>query len=454
MTFAKLEKFVFEKLSALNTPALSIAIREGDEIVWSRGFGFRSVEQRKGATAGTLYDVASITKSFTGAAILQLAERGQLDLEAPVKQYLPKFNIQPFGEIVKVKHLLNHTSGLPGLGSSTRMKGALIGTRDDLMPIVTFEDYLLFMDGAEDWAVAKPGEKFFYSNEGYALLGYIIQEVSGTTYEQHIKTNLLEPLGMTRSYFTQAEVEADSDVATLYAILEGRLTPMPYPHRDVSSFSGLVSNVTDLTKFTAMLMNGGEYQGTRVLAPETVELMLTPQAPIYEKESRYKAGYGLEFIQNFFGNTLAGHGGWIDISAGYLGFIPERNVSVAVQINCAGYLPDFFAMYALALYLGEDPESLPFLERDRMLGELTGTYRTFKNTIEARIKRMGGFLALELRYEKHRTVVLPLAPEELTEEQRSFYSMALTLRQNVDFRVKDGQVEFIYERFLFRKVSN
>lgn len=453
MSFARLEKFIFEKLSAMNTPALSIALREGDEIIWSRGFGFRSVEQRKGATAGTNYDVASITKSFTGAAILRLAERGQIDLEAPVSQYLPKFAIRPFGETIRVKHLLNHTSGLPGLGSSTRMKGALIGTRDDLMPIVTFEDYLLFMDGAEDWAVARPGEKFFYSNEGYALLGYIIQEVAGTTYEQHIKANLLDPLEMTRSYFAQKDVEADPDVATLYAILDGRLTPMPYPYRDVNAFSGMVSNVTDLTKFAAMLINGGEYRGTRVLAPETAKLMLTPQQPIYEKEGRYKAGYGLEFIQDFFGHTLAGHGGWIDISAGYLGFLPDKRVSVAVQINCAGYLPDFFAMYALALYLGEDPEALPFLVRDRMLAELTGTYRTFKDTIEARVKRMGGFLALELRYEKHRTVILPLAPEELEEERRTFYTMALTLRQNVEFRVKDGKIAFIYERFLFRKIS-
>ncbi len=451
MSFDKLEAFIFDKLAAQATPALSIAIFDDDEIVWSRGFGYRSVADRLPATPETLYDTASITKSFTAAAVLQLAERGLISLEDPVSKYIPRFRIEPFGEVVRVKHLLNHTSGIPGLESSTRMKW-LVGTRDDLMPVVSFEDHLLFMNGAENWVAARPGERFFYSNEGYALLGLIIQEATGMPYEHYLRKNLLEPLEMTRSCFQRADVEADSNVATLYAIFDGKLTPMPYWFRAANSFSGLISCASDLLKFASMLLNGGVYKGTQVLSADTVRLMLTPHDPTAGREGRSRSGYGLEFIEDFYGVTLAGHGGWIDISAGYLGFIPEKRLGVAVQINCAGYLPDFIGMYALALYLGEDADSLPFLVRDRMLGELVGTYRTFRNTIEAKVTRMAGCLILEVRIENHRIVQMPLFPDDLQPERRIFYTMNLTLRQTVEFSFKNGQVELIHERFLFRKV--
>jgi CubicO group peptidase (beta-lactamase class C family) len=450
VNFDKLEASIFDKLAALSTPALSIAILESDDIVWSRGFGFRSVADRLPATPDTLYDTASITKSFTAAAVLQLAERDVISLDDPVSKYIPKFKIEPFGETVRVKHLLNHTSGIPALESSTRMK-ALIGTRNDLMPVVSFEDHLLFMNGAEKWVAAKPGERFFYSNEGYALLGLIVQEATGMSYEQYLRANLLEPLDMTRSCFQRADLEADSDVATLYAIFDGKLTPMPYLFRAANSFSGLISCTTDLLKFAAMLANGGAYKGTRVLSPETVALMLTPHDPSGGREGRSRAGYGLEFIEDFYGTTLAGHGGWIDISAGYLGFIPEKRLGVAVQINCAGYLPDFIGMYALALYLGQDADSLPFLVRDQMLNELVGTYRTFRNTMEAKVTRMAGCLILEVKIENHRTIYMPLFPDEITPERRTFYTMNLTVRQTVEFSLKNGQVEMLYDRYLFRK---
>ena len=282
MDFKKLEYFIFEKMAAMNTAGISMALVEDDEIIWSRGFGFRSISERLPATPGTVYDVASVSKSFTAVAVLQLQEQRKLSLEDPVAKFIPEFQIKPFGETIKIKHLLSHTSGLPGLGSSTRMK-AVIGTRNDLMPLISYEDYLIFLHDAQQWALAKPGERYLYSNEGYALLGYVIQKCAGISYDEYITSNILAPLGMTRSYFSREDVEADHDVATLYALIEGRLVPKPYLYTHVNSFTGLVTNVLDLTKYVSMLINRGTYQGTRVLSPQSVEAMSTMQITTREQ---------------------------------------------------------------------------------------------------------------------------------------------------------------------------
>ena len=453
MDFKKLEYFIFEKMAAMNTAGISMALVEDDEIIWSRGFGFRSISERLPATPGTVYDVASVSKSFTAVAVLQLQEQRKLSLEDPVAKFIPEFQIKPFGETIKIKHLLSHTSGLPGLGSSTRMK-AVIGTRNDLMPLISYEDYLIFLHDAQQWALAKPGERYLYSNEGYALLGYVIQKCAGISYDEYITSNILAPLGMTRSYFSREDVEADHDVATLYALIEGRLVPKPYLYTHVNSFTGLVTNVLDLTKYVSMLINRGTYQGTRVLSPQSVEAMSTMQITTREQftsDVSYGYGYGLDIISGFLGHTLAGHGGWIDISTAYMGFLPEKRIGVAVLANGAAYVPNYIAMYGLAIMLGEDPNALPFIERDRMLNELTGTYLTYMNTIGAQVTQLGGSLMLELSYEDHRGVTLPLTPDTLTEKRRSFFAMSLTFRANVEFTIEKGRIELSYERFLFRK---
>ena len=134
-----------------------------------------------------------------------------------------------------------------------------------------------------------------------------------------------------------------------------------------------------------------------------------------------------------------------------MGFLPEKRIGVAVLANGAAYVPNYIAMYGLAIMLGEDPNALPFIERDRMLNELTGTYHTYMNTIGAQVTQLGGSLMLELSYEDHRGVTLPLTPDTLTEKRRSFFAMSLTFRANVEFTIEKGRIELSYERFLFRK---
>src|SRR3954467_1403549 len=178
MDIAKLEAFVAGKISATRLPGLSIALVKGGEVVYSRGFGLADIERRRAATPQTLYGAASITKSFAAISILQLAEKGLLKLSDPVERFLP-CPLKSKDAPIRIEHLLTHTSGIPALGY---IEGVLrhahqIGGCE--LTIKSARDVLKFAQDADARAETSPGERWFYLNEGYVLLGEIIERISG-----------------------------------------------------------------------------------------------------------------------------------------------------------------------------------------------------------------------------------------------------------------------------------
>ena len=117
MNIQKFKDLVFEKMEETNLPGLSVSVFKDNEVIFSRGFGFRDIDKGLPSTEHTIYGVGSITKSFTALSIMQLQEAGKLNVEEPVKKYLP-LKIEPGGEPILIKHLLTHTSGIPALAYS------------------------------------------------------------------------------------------------------------------------------------------------------------------------------------------------------------------------------------------------------------------------------------------------------------------------------------------------
>ena len=179
----------------------------GEEVLWSGSVGLRDAERGLPATPETLYCIGSVTKSFTALAIMQLWEQGKLDPQDPIDRHIP-FHIEPFGEKIRIWHFLSHSSGLPGLGSSERLIGGLTGAVDHWLSMSSYNDLSAFMEGSQDWACTRPGERWFYLNEGFIALGQIIEKCSGMSYYEYIRKNILEPLGMQRTYFTREEGRA------------------------------------------------------------------------------------------------------------------------------------------------------------------------------------------------------------------------------------------------------
>ena len=452
METRRLEEFILEKMSETGLPGLSIAITDAEDTIYARAFGFRDVEQGLRATPRTSYCVGSVTKSFTALAILQLAEEGLLDLEDPVGKYIP-LGLRPGGEEIRVKHLLTHASGLPALGYAEALIRNVVGDDTTWLPIATPDDVVSFVSGAGDWVEARPGERFFYLNEGYVLLGRIIEVASGRPYEDYVRERILAPLGMERSYFSRGEFDRDVDKATPYVLSEGRRIPSTYPF-GISADGGLISNVLDLSRYLRMFLNRGEADGIRILSEEGIREMEEPRIPLpYEVFGGEAYAYGWVVVPSFMGHRLVGHGGSVLVSTAYVGYLPEDGLGVAVLSNASGYPMANIAFYALALALGEEPEEIPLIKHERLLEKLAGEYRTYMGSYGVRISRRGDFLFLEVRGRYIREE-LPLVPERLEEREAFFFTFEDGRRLVAEFRIReDGRVELVFERYKFRKVG-
>src|SRR3990170_8841582 len=215
--FAALEQFVQDRMAETHLPSITLAVLERGETVYQRAFGFRDSERGLPATPATLYGIGSVTKSFTCLAVMQLAEQGRLAVDDPVERYLP-LDLRPFGQAVTLHHLMTHSSGIPALAYAEAVIRHAAGATDTWLPIGSYDDMLTFVNGAGDWIHASPGTRWFYLNEGYILLGAIIEKVSGQRYADYVGDHLLAPLGMTRTFLEKARVDADPDTAMPYVI--------------------------------------------------------------------------------------------------------------------------------------------------------------------------------------------------------------------------------------------
>ncbi len=461
--FAALEERIFEVMRSTNLPGLSMAVVEDSEITYRRAFGYRDLDRGLPATPATLYGVGSLTKSFTCLAIMQLQERGLLNVDDPLDRYVD-LSLKPHGETIRLWHLMTHTGGLPALGYAEAVIRKHVGASATGVPIASADDLLVFMRGAEDWVHCRPGERWFYLNEGYVLLGNVVERVSGQSYCEYVREHILSPLGMHRSFFTRGEVEKDPDAAVPYVLdREGRCIASSYMYGKISSDGGLISNAEDMARYVAMFLGGGEWDGVRLVTEGSLREMMRPRVatpsrpcpafdprPADQPASYY--GYGLGIIPDFCGETLVGHSGSVLVATAYMGFVPARRIGVVLLANGAGYPLSQLGQYALAMLLGEDPEELPFRRAERILADLEGVYETFRGTFQVTVRRKGGLLQIEVR-DKYVDQVLPLVPEEANDHRALFYVYAAGLRTPVEFYRTHRGVEMIYERYKMRRVS-
>ncbi len=453
MDTAKLESFILEKMSKTRIPSISIAIVKGDSVVYSRAFGFRDIEKGLYATPNTIYGIGSVTKSFTALAILKLVEEGKLDLEDPIEKYVP-LDIKPFGESIRIHHLLTHTSGIPALAYAEAYIRGVLGLDRVWLPLATPEDVISFMRDAHQWIASRPGERFFYLNEGYVLLGYIISKISGMRYEDYVKKYILEPLEMRRTYFFEEEVRRDLDVATPYIVdREGKHIPSRFPY-GITADGGLLSNAMDMARYLSMLINRGLFRDKTIIDSKYIDLMERKYIDVPFKifgDEGY--GYGLIVTEKFFDKKLIHHSGSVLVYTAFMGYIPSEKLGVVVLANALGYPLSYIGMYALALALGHDPEKeLEFIKRDRILNRLEGIYETYKGTHRVTIKHQGDFLFIIYR-DKYTEYSIPLIPEEIREDYAKFYTLSAGRKIYAEFYIEKERVMAFYERYRMVKVS-
>ena len=440
----RLERFVISKVSRYRMPSLAIAVTGRDRTIYSRAFGFADVEKGVPASPATIYGVGSITKSFTALSIMRLAEEGRLSVEDPVSRHLP-IDLKVRGVEVTIHHLLTHSSGVPAMAYAEALIRGYIEATRDWLPLTDPRDVLVFMREADGWSVARPGERFYYLNEGYVLLGMIIESASGYAYPDYVRRHILDPLGMESSFFIGER--DDEAVATPYVVdRDSRIIRSRAP-KGILADGGLMSSVLDLSRYLRMLINRGRLGDTRIVDESSIEEMEKPHIPVpWQLFGGEGYGYGLIVYPNFLGRKLVGHSGSLLVYTGFIGYVAEEGLGVAVLSNSTGYPTINIGVYALSLAMGEDPEGLEVFKRERILESLEGSYRGFNGNIRFEVKRSGDFLILSYR-DKYASLETPLIPERLEEDYSSFYTLQYGRKMKAEFYRENGRIVLLYERY-------
>jgi CubicO group peptidase (beta-lactamase class C family) len=287
----------------------SVLVARGSEVLFSKSYGLANLDWQIPNTPSTKFRLASVTKQFTAAAVLLLEQRGKLKVDDPIRKYLPE--VSSAWEKVTIFHILTHTSGIPNIGSPTPAVGFS----------TTGENVLRFLEKRLDF---EPGEKWNYSNNGYILLGYLIERISGQSYEKFLEKNIFTPLGMRDSgYDTTSAVIARR--ATGYT--QGPNGPViaPFIHMSVPHAAGaLYSTTEDLLRWEQGLFGG------KVLSPESLQKMTTPFKNNY--------AFGLQ-VRTVNGRKLIDHTGSINGFNTMLAYYPEDKLTVVALGNLNGPAP-------------------------------------------------------------------------------------------------------------------
>ncbi|HSG48791.1 MAG TPA: serine hydrolase domain-containing protein, partial [Longimicrobiales bacterium] len=361
-----LAPFLAREMEAKGIPALSVALVDGDRVVWAAGFG----EERPGvpASPGTVYRVGSVSKLFTDLAVMRLVEAGELDLDAPVTAYLPDFDPGEGSGGITLRHLMSHRAGLvrePPVGHYF----------DDAGP--TLAATVASLNGTG--LVYPPGSRTKYSNAAIAVVGRVLEVRAGRPFARHMAEAVLAPLAMTASAFApEPAITARLAAAQMWGVDRAPF-PAPTFELGMAPAGSMYSTVLDLSRFMSALFRTAAGEEASLVSAETLEEMWTPQfAP--EGAAR---GYGLGFaVGELAGHRQLGHGGAIYGFSTTLSFLPEEGVGVVVAsaLDGTNAVTDRMADAALRMMLAAragEPVSPPLetVPVDRARGlELEGLY--------------------------------------------------------------------------------
>ncbi|TYL40414.1 serine hydrolase [Natronococcus pandeyae] len=434
-TVDRIDSLLRERLREDELPGLSLAVTDGDGIVYASGYGSRDLESNDPATPETVYGVGSVSKSFAALAVAQLVDEGELSFDDAVADHL-EIDVP---DDVTLHHLLSHTSGYPSLAVSEALIARQLDVGEANVPLGTQGDFHAHVEGARDEIAGEPGERWLYCNSGYTLVGEVIEAVTGRSFTEYVESEIVEPLEMERSTYDGDVFESFDDRMTPYFRDDEELEPAALPVRERSAAAGgLLAPVTDLANYLRLHLHGGTFEGSRLVSEEPLERCYgayaeTPSGPY---------GYGWR-TREVCGRELIGHGGSIVVSTAYVGFSPAEDLGIAILANASpGYGLAELGKGVFAALVGEDPRDLPFFARKNRLEELAGEYETYRGIKQAEVEIEGGTLRLRVGGPIEDGSWTPLVPVDL--EAGEFHALTTAgERQPVRFE-RDGDDLSLY----------
>ncbi|HET6909946.1 MAG TPA: serine hydrolase [Mycobacteriales bacterium] len=367
-----------------DVPGAAATVLHGDEVV-TVVHGIRSVDSNEPVTPQTVFQIGSNTKLYTATLAMQLVDAGLVELDAPVTRYVPEFRLAPegFADTVTVRHLLTHTSGIPG-----DIFGPHIPWGDDA--ISTFVDELKTLE-----PLGAAGEVWSYCNAGWVLLGRLVESVAGQTFHSAWRQRLVDPIGAVRTRALPDQVlplepalghvsgsDGKPRVAPVYAT-----SPACFPAGSLPVATG-----EDLIRFVRLHLDGGVAEsGERLLSAEAVAAMQTPQVSLPSLGSQRRHwGLGWALGETTDGRRILGHGGGTLGQLSTVEVLPDERLAVVVLTNGMNAMVvgqtlvrELFASLAGAELL-PDPKGLEDA-RSIELAPLEGTYVNGRNKVEATV---------------------------------------------------------------------
>lgn len=322
------EEYIKEEMNYQKIPAMSILVFKGNDILYEKYLGKSNLQQNLSLENGHLFLMASISKVVTATALLQLYEDGQFSLNDKINDFLP-FNVNIPNQTTDItfKMLLTHTSGI---ADGSALDNQYYYGEDSPVALNFFlENYLVsggnFYNASENFHNFEPGTMYEYSNVGNALIGLLVQEISGINFNTYCKQNIFIPLGMSNTYWKLDEIS--QTIVTPYNYDNNQYEAIQhYTFTDYPN-GGLRSTGIDMLKFLSAFTQNGQSNNYELLTQNTINLMITPQIPSIDNE------VGLHLFLMNTENNLWGHDGGEQGVATIMAFNPNTKIGAIILTN-------------------------------------------------------------------------------------------------------------------------
>ena len=427
-----LSKFVQHEMEDKKLPAFSIALVDDQQVIWAQGFGYADPDKKIPASPETVYRIGSVSKLFTDIGVMQLVERGELDLDAPIQKYLPDFQPHnPFHKEITLRQLMSHRAGL--------LREPPVGNYFDPSEL----SLSAMVHSLNDTTLVYPPESHTkYSNAGVATVGYVLEKHSGQPFAGYLRHAVLEPMGLRNSAF-QPEPQLIARLAKAYMwSYDGLQFQAPKFELGMAPAGCMYSTVLDLGRFLSVLFNQGQGPNGRVLQAATLEKMWIPQ---FTKPGE-KSGFGIGFyVSQLDGHRVVEHGGAIYGFATQAAALPDDKLGVVAvtTMDSSNAVTSHVAEMALRLMLAaKEGRALPGIPQTSAIPlgrvrQLEGRYGTGDSAVnliatngELYLRRLVGGVQVRLRQ----------SGDSLIEDGRLGYGLQVTPVAN-GIRVRDHLLE-------------
>ncbi len=319
----QIDSVVEAQLEAFSLPGAAVAVVHRGEVLHSRGYGLADIEAGRLFDSRTVFRTASVSKLLTAIAVMQLVEQGLIDLDEDVREYLDIPVPDNFPAPVTMLHLLTHTAGF-----DDRMLGSSASKRRpaDTIPL---REFLTSRDAAP--RVRPPGKVISYSNHGMAMAGYVVERLSGKSFENYIDEQIHGPLGMTRSTFLDPPpAHLAEDRVMAYIRQSGGHEALPITHENGAPAGSQFSTADDMARFMLANLGDGSLDGARIMEPGTLRRLHATAFTHHPLLPGWTHGF-MEYHWN--GRRLVGHGGDLPGYHNQLSLLPEEELGVFVHYN-------------------------------------------------------------------------------------------------------------------------